>query len=159
MAVMGTKLKSRLLLVAVCAAVLVLGSCASLQRSFDEGDMRQVVDLVNSGQSPKLAAMSASPFLVDGEVVVLPADVTGFWAGIVKSGYRVQGAALSSATKVAADSYTLFASTMEVKSFFSRYVKDGGRVIELTTDGGKRVRLLLRSEFMSWKIVGWKGPF
>ncbi|HEY9593214.1 MAG TPA: hypothetical protein VHE79_01960 [Spirochaetia bacterium] len=148
-----------ILAAAVCATALALGSCASLQRSFDEGDMRKIVDLINHGQGEALAGMSATPFLVDGEVVVLPADVAGFWAGIVKSGYRVQGAALASGTKVAADSYTLFASTMEVKSYFSRYVKDGGRVLELTTDGGKRVRILLRSAWPSWKIAGWKGPF
>jgi hypothetical protein len=156
---MRTPLKPRLLLVAVCAATLVLGSCASLQRSFDEGDIRQVVDLINSGQSQKLTALSMTPFLVDGEVVVLPADVAGFWAGIVKAGFRVDGAALDSGTAVAADSYSLFARTMEVKSFFSRYLKEGGRVLDFATGGGKHVRLLIKNEWFSWKIVGWKGPF
>jgi hypothetical protein len=156
---MRTTLKPHLLLAAVCAAALVLGSCASLQRSFDEGDIRQVVDLINSGQPQKLAAMSMTPFLVDGEVVVLPADVAGFWSGIVKAGFRVEGAALDSGTAVTADSYTLFARTMEVKSFFSRYLKEGGRILELTTSGGMHIRLLIRKEWFSWKITGWKGPF
>lgn len=152
--------KSRLVPLALAAAAaLVLGSCASLQRSFDEGDMKRIVDLINTGQPERLAGMSVTPFLVDGDVVALPDDVTGFWTSIVKSGYRVQGAALAAGTKVAPDSYTLFASTQEVKFFFSRYVKDGGRILELTTDGGRRVRILLRSEWLSWKIVGWKGPF
>jgi hypothetical protein len=156
---MRTTLKPHLLLAAVCAAALVLGSCASLQRSFDEGDIRQVVDLINSGQPQKLAAMSTTPFLVDGEVVVLPADMAGFWTGIVKAGYRVDGAALDSGTAVTADSYSLFAGTMEVKAFFSRYVKEGGRILELTTSNGRHIRLLLKKEWFSSKIVGWKGPF
>jgi hypothetical protein len=156
---MRTSLKPRLLLVAACAATLVLGACASLQRSFDEGDIRQVADLINSGQSQKLTALSVTPFLVDGEVVVLPADVAGFWDGIVKAGFRVDGAALASGADIDKNSYSLFAPTMEVKAFFARNVREGGRILDFATSGGKHVRLLIKNEWFSWKIVGWKGPF
>ena len=71
----------------------------------------------------------------------------------------MDGASLDSGTAVTPGSYSLFADTMEVKSFFSRYVKDGGRILELTTGSGTHIRLLIRNEWFSWKIVGWKGPF
>ena len=48
---------------------------------------------------------------------------------------------------------------MEVKAFFSRYVKSGSRVLELTTGAGAHILLLMKSEWFSWKIVGFKGPF
>ena len=121
--------------------------------------MRQVADLINSGDSVQLASHSESPFLLDGEIVPLPADVASFWQGIAKAGYRVEGAALDRGAPVGADSYKDFADTMEVKSFFSRYVKDGARVLELTTSAGTHIRLLTRSRWFSWKILGFKGPF
>ena len=39
--------------------------------------------------------MSATPFLVDGEIVAFKADVASFWSGIVKAGFRVEGATLT----------------------------------------------------------------
>jgi hypothetical protein len=150
---------SRLLLVAPLAAALALASCASMQRSQDQGTVRQVAELINSGDTVKLAAMSGSPFLLDGEIVPLAADVSSFWQGIVKAGFRVEGAALDRGVPVGAESYKDFADTMEVKSFFSRYVKDGARVLEMTTSKGTRIRLLTRAQWFSWKILGFKGPF
>jgi len=141
------------------AVTLMLTSCASIQRSRDEGAVRQLADLVNSGQPQKLASMSVTPFLLDGEIVLLPADVSAFWTGIVKAGFRVQGAALESGVPVTADSHRQFADTMEVKSFFARYVKDNARILEMSTSSGRRIRILTRSTWFSWTILGFKGPF
>jgi hypothetical protein len=103
--------------------------------------------------------MSETPFLLDGEIVLLPADVSAFWTGIVKAGFRVQGAALESGVPVTADSHRQFADTMEVKSFFARYVKDNARILEMSTSSGRRIRILTRSTWFSWTILGFKGPF
>jgi hypothetical protein len=146
-------------LAAVIAAALVLSSCASLQRFQDEGDLNKVATLINAGRSERLAAMSLTPFLLDQEIIVLPADVSTFWENIAKAGFRVEGAVLARASSVAADSYREFADTMEVKSFFSQYVKEGARILELETSAGQRVLLLGRSEWFAWKLLGFKGPY
>jgi hypothetical protein len=138
--------------------VLSLGSCASIQHSRDQGAVRQVADLINAGQSKKLAAMSVTPFLVDGEIVPLLGDVSSFWDGIVKTGFRVDAPRLDSGIPALETSYKDFADTMEVKSFFARYVK-GARIQEMTTSTGARIRLLTKSDWFSWKIIGFKGPF
>jgi hypothetical protein len=62
-----------ILVAAACVAALALASCASLQHSWDQGNVETVARLINGGQSAKLAAMSTTPFLVDGEVVALKA--------------------------------------------------------------------------------------
>ena len=149
----------RLLGVAACAILLALSSCASLQHGWDRGAVKEVADLINAGQSQKLAAMSVTPFLVDQEIVVLKPDVAAFWDGVVKSGFRVQGAALETGSSVDADSYTQFAGTMEVKSFFARYVKKDTRVLRMSTSGGGHVLLLMRSDWFSRQLIGFKGPF
>jgi hypothetical protein len=147
------------LAVAACAVSLLLASCASLQRSADSGVVRTVANLINAGDARKIAAMSATPFLVDGEVVVLPADILGFWTDAAKAGFKVDGAALDTGTPVIADSAGLFAGTMEVKAFFTRYVPKGSRIIDLTTATGAHVRLIVHSGLFSTKIYGFKGPF
>jgi hypothetical protein len=152
-------MRKALIAAVACAAVFFITSCASIQRSWDQGAVGQTAELINSGGAQKLYAMSASPFIIDGEVVPLTADVAGFWAGIVKAGFRVDTATLDTGTAVAADSYRQFADTMEARSFFARYVKDGARILDFTTATGAHIRLLVRSDWFSLRILGWKGPF
>jgi hypothetical protein len=144
---------------AACAAALAIGSCASLQHSWDQGAVKQVAELVNAGEPQKLAAMSVTPFIVDGEVVLLRGDVAAFWDGVVKAGFRVEGAALDQGTPVGSESYKQFAPTMEVKAFFSRYVKQDARILDMTSSTGRHILLLIRSEWFSRQILGFKGPF
>lgn len=152
-------MRKLLLAAAACAAAMALASCASLQHSWDQGNVETVAKLINGGQSAKLAAMSATPFLVDGEVVTLKNDIAGFWEGIIKAGYKVEGPALGEAAPVTADSYKQFADTMEVKSFFAEYMKKDARVLELRTGAGGRILLIIRDSWFSKTIQGFKGPF
>jgi hypothetical protein len=148
-----------MLAAAACAAAMALASCASLQHSWDQGSVQQVADLLNTGQPQKLAAMSVTPFLVDGEIVLLKNDVASFWESVTKAGFRVEGAALDQGTPVSAESYKQFAQTMEVKTFFSRYVKKDSRILSMTSSAGSRILLVMRSEWSSRQIMGFKGPF
>ena len=155
---MGIPKRKLMLAAAACAASIALASCASLQHSSDQGAVKQVADLLNAGQAKKLAAMSATPFLVDGEIVLLKNDVASFWEGVTRAGFRVEGAALEQGVPVGADSYKQFASTMEVKSFFSRYVRKGARLLTMTSSTGRRILLLVKSDWFSRQIIGFKGP-
>ena len=105
-----------MLAAAACAAAITLASCASLQHNWDQGNVTTVADLINSGQSARLAAMSSTPFLVDGEIVALKSDVAGFWGGIIKAGYKVDKPVLDQASVTGPDSYKQFADTLEVKA-------------------------------------------
>jgi len=156
---MGIRMRKLVLVAAACAATIILVSCTSLQHSWDQGAVKQVADLLNAGQSQKLAAMSVTPFLVDGEIVLLKNDVASFWEGVTKAGFRVEGAALDQGTPVSAESYKQFAQTMEVKAFFSRYVKKDSRILSMTSSTGRHILLLMRSEWFSRQIMGFKGPF
>jgi hypothetical protein len=146
-------------LAVLLAAVLAVSSCASFQRARNQSMIQKVADSINAGQADMLAGLSGSPFLLDGEIIPLAADVSAFWAGIIKAGFRVEAAELVSSAPVGTDAYQQFASTMEVKSFFSRYVGNDSRILELGTSSGKHIRLLIRDETLSWSIIGFKGPF
>ncbi len=143
---------------AACAATLLLSSCASIQRGADDGVVRRVAGLINAGDAKSLASMSVAPFLVDGEIVPLTADIAAFWEGITKAGFKVDGAALDVGTPVSAESFKQFAPATEVRFWFSRYAK-GARVISLTASGGRHILLIARPEWFTWKLLGFKGPF
>jgi hypothetical protein len=146
-------------LAAVLAAVLAVSSCASFQRARDGSIVGTVTDLINTGQPQKLAALCGSPFLLDGEIIPLAADVSAFWAGVVKAGYRVDKPAFDAGAPAGPDSYQQFAASMEVKSFFARYTRTDARILDLSTSSGRHIRLLVRDTTFSWSIVGFKGPF
>jgi hypothetical protein len=151
---------SRHLTYIIAAATLLLSSCASFQRGWDQGNVDMVAKLINSGQGQKLAAMSATPFLVDGEIVALKPDVASFWNGIVKAGFKVEGATLTQGAPITEESYKQFAGTMEVKSFFMQYVKKDARILELrTATSGDRILLIFRDSWGTKTIYGFKGPF
>jgi hypothetical protein len=146
-------------LVALLAVAISLTSCASIQRAQDQGRVGQIARLINSGEAEKLAAMSAIPFLLDQEIIPLREDIATFWRNVVKAGYKVEGPELERGQPVSAVSFRAFADTMEVKAFFARYVKNGARVIELSTTGGRRLTLLVRDTLFSRTLYGFKGPF
>lgn len=146
-------------LLALLAATLLLSSCASIQRAQDTGRVGRIAALINAGESEKLAAMSAVPFLLDQEIIPLRADMALFWRDVVRAGFRVEGPALERGSPVSAESYRAFADTLEAKAYFSRYVKKGARVLELTTAGGARIILLVRDTLFSRTLYGFKGPF
>jgi len=152
-------LRRAVALLAALGAALALVSCASFQRSRDGDAARRVTALVNAGQAERLAAMSAIPFLVDGEIVLLPDDVDSFWNGIAKAGLRAQASVPGQGSTVGPESYKDFADTMEVRVFFEKYVKKGARILTVNAIPGGDILLIVAPECLSWKIIGWKGPF
>ena len=125
----------------------------------DEASVGMFARLINTGQAKALASMSAVPFLVDQEIVSIPADVEDFWRVLVDSRFTVGEAALAASFPVTEASYREFADTMEVKAFFAKYVAKGTRLLELSTAEGRRILLLVLEEPFGRKTIrGFKGP-
>jgi hypothetical protein len=139
------------------SALFVFTSCASIQTR-DGNDAALIVRALSTGRADLLAGMSSLPFLVDQEIVSLQADVDSFWKTMAGSGFRVDASGPLS-VPVSESSYREFADTMEVRTFFAKYVVKGTRILELSSSG-KRVLLLVHEEpFGRMLIQGFKGPF
>jgi hypothetical protein len=139
--------------------VVLLASCASLQRSKDEGNIERISELINSGQAEKLTAMTELPFLLDQEIIVLDKDVATFWSTIVKVGFKIEEPSLERGTQVNSESYKQFYDSMEVKTFFKKYLKKQSRLLELKTNTGQRILLLVTDTLFTRSIHGFKGPY
>ena len=104
--------------------VLVLfASCASIQRSQDEGNIERISELINTGQADKLFAMTELPFLLDQEIVLLDKDAQTFWSTIIEVGFKVEEPMLERGVPIGPDSYKEFYDSMEVRTFFNKYLK------------------------------------
>ena len=139
--------------------VILLASCASLQRSKDEGNIERISELINTGQAEKLAAMTELPFLLDQEIIVLAKDVETFWSTIVEVGFKVEEPSLERGAKVAPESYKEFYDSMEVETFFKKYLKKQSRLLELKINTGQRILLLVTDTLFTRSIHGFKGPY
>ena len=140
------------------AVVLLFASCTSLQRMSDERGAAWVAQELNGGNAADLAAVSSSPFLLDGEIIALPADTAAFWNGMAKAGLKLDPE-LSRAVEIGADSWREFGSSRDVKVFFEKYVAEGARLFELRTVDGRKVLVLYRASWGSRRLYGFKGPF
>jgi hypothetical protein len=139
--------------------VVLLASCASIQRSKDEGNIERISELINTGQAEKLTAMTELPFLLDQEIIVLAKDVETFWSTIVKVGFKVEEPSLERGVKVTPESYKEFYDSMEVRTFFKKYLKKQSRLLELKTNTGQRILLLVTDTLFTRSIHGFKGPY
>jgi hypothetical protein len=139
--------------------VILLASCASIQRSKDEGNVERISELINTGQAEKLTAMTELPFLLDQEIIVLAKDVATFWSTIIEVGFKVEEPVLERGIKVGPESYKEFYDSMEVKTFFKKYLKKQSRLLELKTNTGQRILLLVTDTLFTRTIHGFKGPY
>lgn len=150
----------RIATVVLCACLLVaLGSCASIQRSRDAGSVRTVAELINEGEADALIAMSVTPFLLDQEIVLLEGDVASFWRTALAADLQVEEPELEEGARITADSYREFYDSMEVRTYFSKYLKGNSRLLALRTQDGQRILLLVTHGWCSRKLHGFKGPF
>ena len=139
--------------------VILLSSCASIQRSKDEGNIERVSELINTGQAEKLTAMTELPFLLDQEIIVLGKDVATFWSTVVEVGFKVEEPSLERGAKITPESYREFYDSMEVETFFKKYLEKQSRLLELKTNTGQRILLLVTDTLFTRTIHGFKGPY
>jgi hypothetical protein len=139
------------------AIVLLFASCTTLQRMSDERGAAWVTQELNGGNAAGIAAISSSPFLLDGEVIALPADTAAFWDGMVKAGVKLDPE-LSRAVEIDTDSWREFGSSRDVKMYFQKYVAEGARLFELQTVDGRHVLVLYRASWGTRQLYGFKGP-
>lgn len=149
---------TRILTAAGLAVLFVLASCSTLPRTTDEGGIAYVVCLVNTGRASKLASLSASPFLLDGEIIALPDDTAAFWEGFIRAKLKLEPDG-ARALPVGSETWREFGSTRDVQVFFQRHVEAGSRQFEIPTTDGRRVLILYWSSQKSVRLYGFKGPF
>jgi hypothetical protein len=134
----------------------VVGCISLEQRYYNSAE--NIIEHINKGNADRLAEITQTPFLLDGEIIILGSDVKSFWQNIVKADFKVGDPTLIEAVPADEDTYQEFARSMEVETYFKKYISDKGHVIVIETDKFKLLLLMDRIERDRLRIIGFKGP-
>jgi hypothetical protein len=138
----------------LAAAVALFASCASLAL---RGGTEALVELINTGDAETLAARSATPFLLDDELLVRAADVGEFWRLVVAAGLGVEVVAIS-VERLPKQTPTEYAATMDVRTFLTSALPRRARMVRVTTASGSMLFLLEPAAGEVPWVHGFKGP-
>lgn len=111
-------------------------SCASNPYSRWESSGEKVIELVNSGGDKALAAITASPFLFDKEIIILENDISAIWRNIYTAGFRFEDISELESVEILEDQYILFGDTMEVKTWFEKYLPKKPSLLKIRSEKG-----------------------
>jgi len=133
-------MKKSVNLVFASAIVLVflsgMLSCTSVPYSQWDSSSAKIVDLVNSGGDASLSGLTSTPFLLDGEIIILEKDISMIWKNIRESGFTFGKAYETESMPVSAGDYRYFADSMEVKTWFSKYLPEKASLVKIEAGNG-----------------------
>jgi hypothetical protein len=126
--------------VLLLAGIALVASCVTFK--VDENEVTKVISLINKGETDKLAAITAMPFLLDGEIIALQSDSLVLWTNLKAAGITFNNAQLAELISIKEDTFKLFADTWEVSVFFKKHVPANAKLARLQTDNGGFLLLL-----------------
>ena len=142
---------------ALCLVAILFAGCLSLEQRYANA-AEEVISLINSGNTEKLAEMTATPFLLDAEIILLPDDMKGFWRSIFEAGFSIDNAALTASYEIDEKTHKEFGKSLEVESFFRKYVSKDGHIVVVATGDAKILLIMDRTKKKETKLIGFKGP-
>src|SRR4030042_2067366 len=104
----------------VLLLILLLTSCATFEVTEDEA--ARVIALINKGDVETLTAITAVPFLLDGEIIALDGDALILWKNLKEAGVTMNNAKIVSLAPLREDDWAPFSSSWAVSVFFKKYV-------------------------------------
>jgi hypothetical protein len=143
-------------LASLCLALLA--SCATAPYTPSEKKVQKLVALIDKGGVGAVKGLSVAPFLLDAEILLRQADVDTAWANLKAAGFTMGEPKVSSIERLGDGSYARFAESMEVRSFFKRYLNKDSVLVALDAAEG-RYYLILNREVSGYpRIQAFKGP-
>ncbi len=125
--------KTALLLISI---VIITGlfSCTTYSQRKSSSD--KVIDLVNTKNSALLSSATSLPFLFDGEIIMLEKDSSMIWQNINNAGFNFEEIIEVESIPVSAGGYLFFANTMEVKTWFEKYLPKKASLLKISCKNG-----------------------
>jgi len=125
--------KTVLFLISVCIMAGLL-SCTTYSQRKSSSD--KIIDLVNTKNSVLLSGITKLPFLFDGEIIVLEKDSSMIWQNISNAGFSFEEIIKAESFPVSSKDYLLFGNTMEVKTWFEKYLPKKASLAKINCKNG-----------------------
>ena len=154
-----TMIKKNLLwfLGVLLVVLLIFSSCATANFIYRESTARKVVDLVNAKDTEILSLLSRNPFLLDGEIILMPGDMKMYWEKAFEAGFGLPGGVVESVVPVDGNTSEIFGDTMDIQVFFKKYVPAASSLAKVSSNSGCYWFVFNEKEGKYPKILAFKG--
>lgn len=140
------------------AALLVVASCATVPPAQREKRVERLIAELNTADESRLMELSARPFLLDGEIILLEDNLRTLWANLRAVGFTFAEAEIVSISPLDGTSYRRFGDTMDVRAFFQKYASSDGALVQLRTGHGDFLIITGGRVGRVPRIFGFTGP-
>ena len=156
---MLVKMKRTIRWVVGAAAIAVFGvSCATIPIAQDQTRVESLIEELNTASVEELVELTARPFLLDGEIVVLQRDIEMMWSNLREVGFRFAEATIEEVGALTDQSYLEFGDTMDVQVWFERYTAEDAGLARVRTSHGAFLIVIGESDERDLQIFGFTGP-
>ncbi|MFP4012152.1 MAG: hypothetical protein ACLFUM_10645 [Spirochaetaceae bacterium] len=151
-------MRIRLSVVALLLGFLLLGSCATAPVAQRESRIMSLVDRINGDSLVRVVEVTAVPFVLDGEIIELPADIETMWSNLQEAGFSLPDARIEEITPVRGDSHRRFADTMDLRVFFEKYIPEDATFVRIESENGAFLFVLGDRFWGVPRMYAMKGP-
>jgi len=145
-----------LLPILIITFIILTASCASLSRPGEPAAL-EVINLINTGDSASLKAMSADTVLFDSEILHGSVLTAALWDGLTASGFKIEQAEVIESRPPSADDAKYFGKSGAVSAFFARYIPDNSMFFMIASDNTGLILILGPSENGTSEIIAVGG--
>ncbi len=152
-------MKRQLLSIGTALLVLLLAaSCTTVPVSQRENRVEALIEELNTAPVDRLMELSARPFLLDGEIIILETDLAMMWTNLRDVGFTFRSATLEDLGPVTPTTYLSFADTMDVRTWFEKYAAEDAGLARIATSHGTFLIITGDRTRRLPQIFGFTGP-
>ncbi|MFQ3621051.1 MAG: hypothetical protein SNJ78_08910 [Spirochaetales bacterium] len=133
-------------------------SCATVPYVQKEERVVRLVELINKGGVTQIPNLAVTPFLVDGEIVLLQKDLSDFWTNLHQAGFVIRSPRVVQNRFATVEDAKNFRDSMEVRTFFKKYTDRDTSLVQIQSVDGTYYFLLGREVKGYPRILGFRGP-
>lgn len=153
------QMKRPLRIIATAALVaLFAASCATAPVSQRDTRVEALLEELNTAEITRVMELSARPFLLDGEIIVLERDLRTMWLNLREVGFTFDSATIEELGPVTDDTYRQFGDTMDVHVWFERYTAADAGLARVSTTHGTFLIVTGDREWRTPRVFGFTGP-
>ena len=140
----------------IALVCLILGACASRPYAQKEEKVFDLIKAINSGEAAE-KELAEAPFLFDGEIILLQNHLSVLWKNLYMAGFRMYNASIVRNEFIKEDTWREFGDTMDVRTFFQKYLDQSTSLVEIKARNGNYIFLLNKEVNGYPRIQGFKG--
>lgn len=154
----GRKARFRALGFAALLVAFLAASCATMRIPPASSSVQGLLAELDRGGYAAGKVTAPAPFLFDGEILALQADVDGVFGALYATGFRFEKALVLSSSALEAAGWSPVSSSMEVRTFIQKRLGPDCSLLRIRAKGGDYLLIVDRGPWGRLRLRGLAGP-